>query len=149
MGNVYTQARPAACRTFLFSPNRKIERTTCDSVTFHFIAAGNHPEACEPSGIEPLIALGREEYRLGGCERFGEPGCPTGRRYSVARMAHRLKTKASRVAYDALRKQTVGKPKRAVTTLASMAFTSISRGDVRERRALCTWRGQSLLASLV
>jgi len=62
--------------------------------------------ACEQSAIEPLIAMGRDEHHLDWRERFTEPEPLPADATPVARMAHRLKTKAGRAAY-ALRKQTV------------------------------------------
>jgi transposase len=63
-------------------------------------------EACEAAGIEPLIAIGRDQHHPGWRERFTEPDPLPEDATPVARMTHRLKTKAGRAAY-ALRKQTV------------------------------------------
>jgi transposase len=63
-------------------------------------------EACQAAGVEPLIAIGRDQHHLGWRERFTEPDPLPEDVTPVARMAHRLKTKAGRAAY-ALRKQTV------------------------------------------
>jgi transposase len=63
-------------------------------------------EACEAAKIEPLIAISRDQHHPGWRERFTEPDPLPEDATPVARMAHRLKTKAGRAAY-ALRKQTV------------------------------------------
>jgi IS5 family transposase len=63
-------------------------------------------ESCEAAGIEPLIAVGRDQHHAGGRERFTEPEALPDEATPVRRLAHRLKTKAGRAAY-ALRKQTV------------------------------------------
>ena len=68
--------------------------------------SGQDVAACEPSGIEPLIALGREGPHRGWRDRFSEPDAPVSEQSPVARMAHRLKTNAGRGIY-ALRKPTV------------------------------------------
>lgn len=63
-------------------------------------------KACEAAGIEPLIAVARDEHHPGWRERHSEPlPLPTDATPMQA-MAHKLKTKAGRAAY-ALRKQTV------------------------------------------
>ena len=62
--------------------------------------------ACEAAGIEPLIAVARDEHHPGWRERFTEPAPLPESATPVERMARRLKTKAGRAAY-ALRKQTV------------------------------------------
>ena len=63
-------------------------------------------DTCQAAGIEPLIALQRDEHHPHWSERFGEPTAPQGGATPVERMANRLKTRAGRAAY-ALRKQTV------------------------------------------
>ena len=63
-------------------------------------------ETCEAAGIEPLIALQRDEHHPHWSERFGEPSHPPAEATAVERMTNRLKTRAGRAAY-ALRKQTV------------------------------------------
>lgn len=68
--------------------------------------SGKNVAACEQSAIEPLIALARDEHHAGWRERFTEPAPLPADATPMARMAHRLKTKAGRAAY-ALRKQTV------------------------------------------
>jgi len=63
-------------------------------------------KACEAAGIEPLIAVARDEHHPGWRARPSEPlPLPTDATPMQA-MAHKLKTKAGRAAY-ALRKQTV------------------------------------------
>ena len=64
-------------------------------------------DACEAAGIEPLIAIKRDEHHPHWSERFGEPeAAPPAEATPVERMAHRLKTRAGQAAY-ALRKSTV------------------------------------------
>ena len=62
--------------------------------------------ACEAAGIEPLIAVARDEHHAGWRERFTEPAPLPEGASAVHRMAPRLKTARGRAAY-ALRKQTV------------------------------------------
>lgn len=68
--------------------------------------SGKNVDACEQAGIEPLIAVARDEHHVAWRERFTEPEPLPADATPVARMAHRLKTKAGRAGY-ALRKQTV------------------------------------------
>ena len=72
--------------------------------TGYFSAA--NVNACVASGIEPLIAMKREEHHAPVLERFTEPPPLAEDADVVARMAHKLKTKNGRADY-ALRKQTV------------------------------------------
>jgi transposase len=62
--------------------------------------------ACIDAAIEPLIAVGRDSHHLPWQERFGEPGPLAEPGDEVAKMKHRLKTRAGRALYG-LRKQTV------------------------------------------
>lgn len=62
--------------------------------------------ACEAAGIEPLIALARDEHHPHCSERFAEPAPPPPQASALERMAHRLKTTAGRATY-ALRKQSL------------------------------------------
>ena len=62
--------------------------------------------ACEAAGIEPLIAVARDEHHAGWRERSTEPAPLPDDASAVQRMAYRLKTSRGRAAY-ALRKQTV------------------------------------------
>lgn len=62
--------------------------------------------ACIAAGIEPLIAVKREEHHPGWRERFTEPAPLAENATPVEIMNHKLKTRAGRAAY-ALRKQTV------------------------------------------
>lgn len=62
--------------------------------------------ACGNAGIEPLLAVARDEHHPDWRERFTEPERLPEETSPMQRMAHRLKTKAGRSAY-ALRKQTV------------------------------------------
>lgn len=62
--------------------------------------------ACVNVGIEPLLACGREAHYLPWQERFCEPPALTTPATAMARMQHRLRTRAGRAWY-ALRKQTV------------------------------------------
>ncbi len=61
---------------------------------------------CEAAGIEPLIAVARDEHHPGWRERHSEPAPLPENATPVQTMSHRLKTKAGRALY-ALRKQTV------------------------------------------
>jgi len=61
---------------------------------------------CETAQITPFIAVGREAHHPDWRERFTEPPPLADDAMPVARMKHRLKTKAGRAIY-ALRKQTV------------------------------------------
>ena len=62
-------------------------------------------EPCVASGIEPLIAVGRDAHHPAWRERFEEPTAPPVSNSSVEHMKHALKTKHGRATY-ALRKQT-------------------------------------------
>jgi len=62
--------------------------------------------ACIDGAIEPLIAVGRDSHHVPWQERFGEPGPLAEPGDEVAKMKHRLKTRAGRALYG-LRKQTV------------------------------------------
>ena len=63
-------------------------------------------DACEAAGIEPLIAVKRDEHHPHYAERFSEPPELPANPTPVQRMTHRLKTGTGRAAY-ALRKSTV------------------------------------------
>ncbi len=63
-------------------------------------------DACEVAGIEPLIAVKRDEHHPPVSERFDEPPELPANPTPVQRMTRRLKTGAGRAAY-ALRKSTV------------------------------------------
>jgi transposase len=62
--------------------------------------------ACEEAGIEPYMALARDEHHPNWRERFTEPLPLPADASPMEQIAHRLKTKAGRALY-ALRKQTV------------------------------------------
>lgn len=62
--------------------------------------------ACETAGIEPLIAIKRDEHHPHWSERFANPPAPPPEATPVERMAHRLQTPTGRATY-ALRQQTV------------------------------------------
>jgi transposase len=62
-------------------------------------------DACESQGITPYIAVGREEHNQPLWDRFTEPPPLAENADPVAKMRHRLKTKAGRAIY-ALRKIT-------------------------------------------
>jgi transposase len=70
----------------------------------YFSEANVH--ACEAAGIEPLIAVKRDEHHPHFSERFSEPPELPANPTPVQRMTHRLKTGAGKAAY-ALRKSTV------------------------------------------
>lgn len=72
--------------------------------TGYFSAA--NVAACEQAGIEPMIAMKREQHHLPVLDRFTEPPPLSPDANAVEAMAHRLKTKTGRADY-ALRKQTV------------------------------------------
>jgi len=63
-------------------------------------------ERCQDAGIEPLIAVGRDEHHPDWRSRFEEPAALERPVSRVEQMKHALKTKAGRAAY-AFRKQTV------------------------------------------
>ncbi|CAI06476.1 IS66 Orf3 like transposase [Aromatoleum aromaticum EbN1] len=63
-------------------------------------------ERCQAAGIEPLIAVGRDEHHPDWRRRFEEPAPLEQPASPVEQMKHALKTRAGRAAY-ALRKQTV------------------------------------------
>ena len=63
-------------------------------------------EACAAAGIEPLIAVGRDEHHSAWRERFEEPAALPASANRVEHMKHALKTQGGRAIY-ALRKQTV------------------------------------------
>ena len=70
-----------------------------------FFSAHN-VQCCHRAGIEPLIAVGRDEHHPDWRSRFKEPAPLDGPASHVEQMRHALKTKTGRAAY-ALRKQTV------------------------------------------
>ena len=63
-------------------------------------------KACEAAGIEPLIAVARDEHHPNWRERHSEPSPLPDDATPMQAMSHRLKTKAGRACY-ALRKQTI------------------------------------------
>mgnify|MGYP003530406401 FL=1 len=62
--------------------------------------------ACEARGIDPFIAVKRDEHHPAPHERFTEPAALAAEATPAQAMAHKLKTNAGRALY-ALRKQTV------------------------------------------
>ena len=68
--------------------------------------SGKNADACAARGIEPLIAVRRDQHHLAPQERFTEPAALPSDATPAQAMAHKLKTKAGRALY-ALRKQTV------------------------------------------
>ena len=62
--------------------------------------------ACEAAGIDPVIAVARDEHHPDWRERHSEPAPLPANATPVQAVSHRLKTKAGRALY-ALRKQTV------------------------------------------
>ena len=80
----------------------KVDQLLADTGFF----SGKNVVACEEAGIEPLIAVARDEHHARWRERFTEPAPLSASATPAERMAHRLRTKAGRAAY-ALRKQTV------------------------------------------
>jgi hypothetical protein len=63
-------------------------------------------EASQAAGIEPLIAVARQDHHPDWQERHSEPPALAPDATPVQAMAHKLKTKAGRATY-ALRKQIV------------------------------------------
>ncbi len=63
-------------------------------------------EACQAVGIEPLIAVARQDHHPDWRDRHSEPPALAPQATLVQAMAHKLKTKAGRATY-ALRKQVV------------------------------------------
>jgi len=63
-------------------------------------------QACTAAGMEPLIAVARDEHHPDWRERHSEPAALPADATVAQTMAHRLKTKTGRARY-ALRKQTV------------------------------------------
>lgn len=66
----------------------------------------NNLAACETAGVEPFIAVAREDHHPGWRERLGEPEPLAADAAPLGKMAHKLKTRNGRAVY-ALRKQTV------------------------------------------
>ena len=62
--------------------------------------------ACKAAGIDPVIAVARDEHHHDWRERHSEPAPLPANATPVQALSHRLKTKAGRALY-ALRKQTV------------------------------------------
>ena len=80
----------------------KVERLLADT---GFYSAKNS-DACASRGIDPFIAVKRDEHHPVPQERFSEPVALSADATPAQTMAHKLKTKAGRALY-ALRKQTV------------------------------------------
>jgi transposase len=80
----------------------KAQRLTADA---GFFSEAN-VLACEAAGIEPLIAVAREDHHPHWSERFTEPAAAPPEATAIERMAQRLKSRTGRATY-ALRKQTV------------------------------------------
>jgi transposase len=83
---------------------------TRDTIT-HLVAdagyySGSNVLACTNAGVEPLIALRREDHHPHWLDRHREPPPLRPEATAVEAMGHRLKTRAGRARY-ALRKQTV------------------------------------------
>lgn len=70
-----------------------------------FYSAKN-TDACKAHGIEPLIAVSRDQHHQAPLERFTEPATLPDDATPAQAMAHKLKTKTGRALY-ALRKQTI------------------------------------------
>ncbi len=70
-----------------------------------FYSAAN-VAACEAHGIDPFLAIKRDEHHPDPIERFSEPPALAAEASPPQRMAHKLKTQAGRALYT-LRKQTV------------------------------------------
>ncbi len=91
-----------ACLASLPAPLGKPEHLLGDS---GFYSAAN-VAACEAQGIDPFLAVKRDEHHPDPFERFTEPPALAAWASPSQRMAHKLKTQAGRALY-ALRKQTV------------------------------------------
>ena len=63
-------------------------------------------QACQAQGIDPFIAVKRDEHHPAPHERFTEPAALPADATPAQAMAHKLKTQSGRALY-ALRKQTV------------------------------------------
>ncbi len=72
--------------------------------TGYFSAA--NAQACQASGIEPMLSMKRESHHMALLERFAPDAVAPQTDDPVAKMAHRLSTKTGRALYG-LRKQTV------------------------------------------
>lgn len=86
--------------------------------------------ACEAAGIEPFIAVAREDHHPGWRERFSEPEPLAADAAPLKKMAHKLKTQAGRKAY-ALRipitvVTSVGADGRAIAAAAECSASSAS-----------------------
>ena len=68
--------------------------------------SANNLAACEAAGIDPHIAVAKEDHHPDWRARFAEPEPLTADATPMQKMAHKLKTKLGRMLY-ALRKQTV------------------------------------------
>lgn len=66
----------------------------------------HNANACHARGIEPMLALSRQDHHPHWSDRFSEPAALPEHSSPMQAMAHRLKTQAGRAIY-ALRKQTV------------------------------------------
>ncbi len=66
----------------------------------------HNANVCRAQGIEPMLALNRQEHHPHWSDRFSEPAHLPEPATAMQAMAHRLKTQAGRAIY-ALRKQTV------------------------------------------
>lgn len=80
----------------------QVERLLADT---GFYSAKNS-DACVSRGIDPFIAVKRDEHHPAPQERFSEPAALPADATPAQSMAHKLKTKSGRALY-ALRKQTV------------------------------------------
>ena len=80
----------------------QVERLLADT---GFYSAKN-VEASQAQGIDPFIAVKRDEHHPAPQDHFTEPAALPADATPVQAMAHKLKTKAGRALY-ALRKQTV------------------------------------------
>ena len=68
--------------------------------------SANNLAACEAAGVDPHIAVAKEDHHPDWRARFAEPEPLTADATPMQKMAHKLKTKLGRMLY-ALRKQTV------------------------------------------
>lgn len=89
----------------LATQSEALGKATCIIADTGFFSEQNI-RACEQAGLDPLIAIARDQHHPDWRERHSEPPALPAGATPKQSMAHRLKTKAGRALY-ALRKQTV------------------------------------------
>lgn len=86
-------------------------------------------EACAARGIDPFIAIKREQHHPAPLERFAEPGALPADATLAQAMAHKLKPKAGRTLH-ALRKQTVEPALGIINSV--LGFRQLSLRDLKK-----------------